>query len=343
MNVYKVLKLALGNRIPRPLKMAGLWTMFLLRKRVCGVFIDPVLSCNLRCRMCYFSDPERRKTLHGVMPESEIDAVLNATLPAALKLQIGCGAEPTLYPRLPQIIRKGKEAGVPFISLTTNGMLIADGHVSLSELAAAGLHELTLSLHGTTPEIYEDLMPGAKYNLLKALAREIAVVKQKHSLSLRVNFTINSLNISDLKDDKFWDIWVEGGLPDIVQLRPVQKIGESSWSDFNLKPLIDDYDITIGAIAEECKKRGIHCIYPTKENILAVDYCQAGETALIEDLTYVYISPDNCYKDDFQPDKEGFHQYHRRKNSLIRIFRAIFINPVRRVKKRSKKLNYRID
>lgn len=343
MNIYKILKLALGNRIPRPVKMAGLWAMFLLRKRVCGVFIDPVLSCNLRCRMCYFSDPERRKSLHGRMPDADIDAALDATLPSALKLQIGCGAEPTLFPRLPHIIKKGHEAGVPFISLTTNGMLIADGHVSLRELAEAGLNEITLSLHGTTPEIYENLMPGAKFHLLKTLAREIARVKREFPLSLRVNFTINSLNITDLKGTKFWDLWEEGGVPDIVQLRPVQKIGDSDWSDFNLTPLIEDYHLTIAPIAEECRRRGIQCIYPTKENILEVDKAQAGESALIEDLTYVYISPENCYKDDFRPRQEDYHQYHRRKKSLSKIFRAIFINPARRDKKRSKKLNYKID
>ncbi len=99
------------------------------RRRYIGVFLDPVLACNLRCRMCFFSDDTMRAGMTGTISEERLALIEHAFFHRALKLQIGCGAEPTLYPRLAEIIARGKNAGVPYISLITNGQLIASGKV----------------------------------------------------------------------------------------------------------------------------------------------------------------------------------------------------------------------
>lgn len=54
------MKMAVGHGLPRPVKLTGLAAMFRLRRRTAGVFLAPVMACNLRCRMCYFSDPKKR-------------------------------------------------------------------------------------------------------------------------------------------------------------------------------------------------------------------------------------------------------------------------------------------
>ena len=107
MNIYKLLKIAGLNSIPSPLKLFGLWTMLVSRRRIIGIFLDPVLACNIRCKMCYFSDPEKRKEMKGIINSEQIDLMAEKLFPKALKLQLGCGAEPTLYTDLPGIIRKG--------------------------------------------------------------------------------------------------------------------------------------------------------------------------------------------------------------------------------------------
>lgn len=343
MNIYRLLKYATGSGMPRPLKMLGLAAMYRLRRRTAGVFLDPVLSCNLRCRMCYFSDPAKRASMHGVMDREQIEEAAKAIFPSALKLQIGCGAEPTLYPRLEEIVALGKKYGVPYISLTTNGQLIANGRCSLESLAAAGLDELTLSLHGTSAPVYENLMPGASFENLLKLTEIIAEVKQKHpGFRLRINYTVNSMNVHDLEDSKFWSLWKDGGFPDIIQLRPVQKIGESDWNDFNLKPLIENYDSTIGAVAAECKRRGIQCLYPDLHQIEETAGLQDGSAALIEELTYAYVSPDGCYKEDFDEKNETYINYHKRKHTPARLLKSAFSNPDRKKRNVSKKLNYKI-
>lgn len=344
MNLYKLMKMAVGHGLPRPVKLAGLAAMFRLRRRTAGVFLDPVMACNLRCRMCYFSDPEKRARMKGIMSDRQLDVCAKSIFPYALKLQIGCGAEPTLYPDLEQIIAAGREYGVPYISLTTNGQLIGSGKCPLEPLVRAGLNELTLSLHGTTQEVYENLMPGANFETFCRLTAEIARVKRLYpDFKLRVNYTVNSLNVHDLKGDRFWNLWHEGGLPDIVQLRPVQKIGDSDWKDFDPQPLIDNYDTSIGAVAAECRKRGIMCIAPTCGQIEAVVGDQDEMAALIEELTYVYVSPQSCYNDDFNPEQETYAAYHKRRHTVRRLLGAA-LRPASsgHGKNVSKKLNYTI-
>lgn len=338
------MKMAVGHGMPRPVKLAGLAALFRLRRRTAGVFLDPVMACNLRCKMCYFSNPEKRKSMKGMMTDEELNYCAQAIFPYALKLQIGCGAEPTLYPDLEKIIRLGKEYGVPYISITTNGQLIGSGRYSLESLVKAGLNELTLSLHGTTREVYEELMPGANFDTFRKLTAEIARIKKLYpEFKLRVNFTVNSLNVHGLKGNLFWDLWHQGGTPDILQMRPVQKIGESEWNDFNPEPLIEAYDETFGPMISECRRRGITCIAPEREQIKAVAGKQDGTAALIEELTYVYVSPGECYNDDFNPAKETYSAYHRRKHTVRRLLAATLGRTASRDKHVSKKLNYKID
>ena len=342
MNFYNILRLWRG-RIPRPLKFLGLWYMHVSGRRLIGVYIDPVLGCNLRCRMCYFSDSKRRRQLHGSMTDEQLDKCAKAFFHRALKLQIGCGAEPTLYKGLEKVVRLGKEADIPYISLTTNGMLIASGRIALNDLVKAGLDEITLSMHGTTRAIYEELMPGADYDSLLNLLRIIGDVKQTYpDFKVRVNFTVNSLNKEDLRGNRFLEIWPEGCLPDIVQLRPVQKIGDSDWQDFDPAPLVADYDDTIGNTLARCREAGIMCLAPTRDNLSEVATPQDGYDSLLESVCYCYVSPQDCYKSDFDSVGDSYESYHRRRHTAVGLFRAVFRNPGSRARNVSKKLNYKI-
>lgn len=343
MNIYNILRMAASGRIPSWAKLLGLAAMLKANKRILGVFIDPAMACNLRCRMCYFSDPEKRAQMHGTMSDEWLDAVDHALFGNAMKLQIGCGAEPTLYPRLAALVEKGRKAGIPYISVTTNGQLMASGRVDLKELAAAGLDEITLSMHGTKAETYEFLMPGARFDLMQKLIAQLAAVKQEYpDFKIRVNYTINSLNVHDLENNAFWKLW-DAVQPDIVQLRPVQKIGESEWTDFDLSSLKNLYDATIGAMAGECKRRGITCIAPTRTQLDSVATDRKGSDAIIEDLTYCYVSPDSCYKADFDPATDTFRAYCRRKRTAAKLVKAAFGHSKSSSRNITKKLNYTID
>ncbi len=345
MNIYKYIKYAVSGRIPNRLKLIGLWTFLISKRRMVGVFFDPVMACNLRCKMCYISDSKGREPLKGQRVNTAyLERIAEAFYKRALKLQIGCSTEPTLFPDLANVISHAKKHGVPYVSLTTNGKLIAQGKVDLMSLVKAGLDELTLSLHGTTKEIYEELMPGAKFEELKSLTKIIAEAKNTFpNFKLRVNYTINSKNIHDLEPNKFWGLWAEGGLPDIIQLRPVQNMGDTVWNDFDLTPLKVNYDSTIGAIRNHCAKSGISCIAPELDQIDEVATDQDFTSALLKEITYCYISPDYVYVSDFQQD-DTFDSYHRRNKTANRIFKSVFsLNHKSSKRGASKHLNYHVE
>ena len=321
------------------MKLLGLCVMHLVGRRTIGIFMDPVLSCNLRCRMCYFSDAEKRKSMHGMITGSRLDAVARALYPRALKLQIGCGAEPTLYRNLAGIVRQGHAYGIPYISLTTNGQLIASGYVSLIDLVRAGLNEITVSVHGTSREIYEEMMPGATFDRLSGLIDCLIEVKSEFpGFKIRINYTVNSMNMYDLQGDCFWTLW-KGLELDIVQLRPVQDMGRTDWNDFDMVSLKENYDSTIGNIIRGCKERGITCIAPGREQLDEVATLQDGVSSVIEDITYCYVSPEECYKSDFNPDNDTYESYHRRNATAIKLLKSVWSRK-ERMRNASKKLNY---
>lgn len=336
MNVYNVLRL--GTRIKsRRLKLLGLWMFHILGKRYIGIFLDPVMSCNLRCKMCYFSDSEKRKSLSGVMKYDDIQAVAKSLFHRALKLQIGCGAEPTISKDLVKIIVLGKEYRVPYISLTTNGNLLTKE--ILTQAVENGLDELTLSAHGFTRETYENLMTNAKFDLFTRLLFDVREVKKLHpQFKLRINYTINNDNLDELS--RIWE--VVGDELDILQMRPIQKIGESEYKDFDLSRIYDSYDNIILPIVEECKRRGITCIAPDKQNIIALEDNDAGDNT-IEKITYCYVSPTSCWQKDFDYKTETFESYSARTHLGRKLLGKVFGRAKKENVKVTRKMNYNVS
>lgn len=69
-----------------------------------------------RCRSC---KEYARKVYHR-----RFRSYSKALFPRALRLQIGCGAEPTMSQNLLQLVKLGKQYGVKHITITTNGNLL---------------------------------------------------------------------------------------------------------------------------------------------------------------------------------------------------------------------------
>ena len=160
MNVYKLLQLNRKIKSHR-IKFLGLYLLHKLGKRYLAVNLDPVMACNLRCKMCYFTDADYVKTLKGQFKEEDLNLVAKTIFNRALKLQIGCGTEPTLYKNLENIVALGKQYKVPYISITTNANLLTEEKIE--SLLKAGLDEFTISLHGVNKESYEGFMKKASY------------------------------------------------------------------------------------------------------------------------------------------------------------------------------------
>ena len=329
-NYLKILKLLQFKW----LVLSGIWAFHVLGKRYIGIYIDPALACNLRCKMCYFSDDAKRKELGGSLGLADMRRIAASLFHRALKVQIGCGAEPTVSSNWIEVVKLARQHGVPYVSLTTNGNLLT--REKIEHAIEEGLDEITLSAHGMTRATYETLMQNAKFDIFLRLTNDLKSIKRKYpNFKVRVNYTINRDNFDELAQI----LKVMDGVPDIIQIRPIQKIGNSEYNDFDLTYIFDNYDKVITPLVEKCRARGIECIYPQRENLVAISETAEYDNR-IEEATYCYISSQSCWKPDFDFHNDTFESYSKRTLLARRLFSMIFHKPKNSAINTTRKLNY---
>lgn len=342
MDIYKILKI--NNYIKsHRIKFFGLWLLSVLDKRYLAIQFDPVLACNLRCKMCYFTDDDFvKKNMKGIFQEKDLEDLAKVNFKNALKLQIGCGAEPSLFKHNTQLINIAKRYKIPYISMVTNGNLLEQQDIS--DFATAGLNEFILSMHGVTKETYEDLMDKGVYEKFHAVLQHITEEKKQHpNLKLRINYTFNEDNFHQLKD--FFKVYGDYAI-DIIQLRPIDKIGETTYDNFSLKSLEKDYEAISHFLKTESSKRGITLLFPKSisrdENESLVVKTDNNSSYLMP-YTYCYVSPKYYWKNDFNWREETFAAWKKRNNWDLQLFKNIFISKKELEKPNRNMLNYSVE
>ena len=318
MNIYSLLKYYRRIKSPR-IKLLGILVLHVLRRRYLYISMDPSLSCNFRCRMCFFSNPEIRAQMKDRFSQEDIHAFANALFHRALKIQIGCGAEPLTFSGLPELVKLASEKGIANISVTTNGSLLT--REKLQQLIDHGLTEIILSAHGLSKPVYEYMMPGANYEHFLLLVRDISDVKKKHpKLLFRINYTVCEKNIDDLKliPSLFKEF-----TPDVIQLRPVQDIG-GIYNNYSMASIMDKYTECIVPVVQFCEARGITCIYPQINHLEIIDDENGKKShlnAVVDMLPCINVSPYDHWKEEFNPYMETFEDYARRTSRVSRIWK----------------------
>ena len=172
---------------------------------------DPSAGCNLKCVMCHFQvtrAPTERRGPH-VMSAGVYARLANEIAGWKRKptVELGFRGEPLLNKHIVEIVDNFCRAGA-FTVINTN-LLLADATL-LSALASSGLGALTVSIDGVTPESYEAIRLGGKFDDLMRnfdLAREICgkagvklqvrMVRMKENFDQMDSFFEKFLPISD--------------------------------------------------------------------------------------------------------------------------------------------------
>lgn len=104
-------------------------------------------SCNLNCKLCFVPNRERQDLsvdhFKRIIDETEIPWIVMS------------GGEPTLHPKLPELIRHTCKAG-KFPAMNSNGIKLADRDYT-KMLADAGLNSVALAFNGTDDSVYEEI------------------------------------------------------------------------------------------------------------------------------------------------------------------------------------------
>lgn len=332
MNIYKLLQLNRKIKSHR-IKFLGLYLLHKFNKRYLAVNLDPVLACNLRCKMCYFTDADYVKTLKGQFKEGDLEQVARTIFNRALKLQIGCGTEPTLYKNLVRIVELGKQYKVPYISITTNANLLTKE--TIEPLLKAGLNEFTISLHGVTKESYESFMKKASYEKFQNALNAFVELKKSYDFKVRINYTFNKDNFYELKN--FFKHF-NGESFDILQLRPIQKIGNTEYNDFDVSSLEDDYLDLIKDVRQKCSNHHITLMAPDSLSILKGE----NNSSFVFDYTFCYVSPKKFWKEDFNWREESFNDFSK-KIGWSKLLLSNVFKTKSELRSLSNKLNYEIE
>lgn len=342
MNLYSLLKL--NNLIKsHRIKFFGLWLLDVLDQRYLGLHIDPVMACNFRCKMCYFTDQNYVKTvMKGIIKEDEIALLAKINFKNALKLQIGCGAEPTLFKHNVKLITIAKEYKIPYISMVTNGNLLTEDDVV--QFSASGLNEFILSLHGVHKSSYEDFMDKGDYQKFHDVLDFITNEKKRNpKLILRINYTFNKDNFRELGD--FFQVFGKYAI-DVIQLRPIDKIGDTLYTHFDLDEIEDEYETLTTVFKLESSKRGITFLYPEsiKRNQQVSQAVKTkNNSSFLMPFTYCYISPSYYWKPDFNWKSESFSSWKKRNSWRLKLFKNIFASRKNLESPDRNMLNYSVE
>ncbi|MGQ9588153.1 MAG: radical SAM protein [Thermoplasmata archaeon] len=123
-------------------------------------------ACNMKCQHCYedagrADDDELtfEQAIHG------IDILAKAGVPSIAF----SGGEPTILPRIKELVRHAKDKGM-YVSIATNGLMLENKNM-VRDLKEAGLSYVQISLDGLDPETHDQFrgVKGAWTRTVRAI------------------------------------------------------------------------------------------------------------------------------------------------------------------------------
>lgn len=196
---------------------AGAQARMLERERIANRpkhWVRLVTACNSKCLFCLDADTPRNVYL----PEDEIQAELRRGIEqlGADKVILS-GGEASLHPAFPALIRYAKSIGYDRVQTVTNGWRYADLDF-YKEVMAAGLGEITFSLHGHTAVLHDHLTqhPGSFSRLMKAMVRAL---RDPRGPIVNMDVVINKQNVAVL--DKVIELAISVGVTEFDLLHVI--------------------------------------------------------------------------------------------------------------------------
>jgi len=151
--------------------------------------------CNQRCLFCLDSWNH-----NGTYIDTEqLYQYIDLGVKLGRERLILSGGEPTIHPDYIRFIKRGRKAGYDWIQTVTNGMLFAYPEFARKAIAA-GLNEVTVSIHGHTPKLQDRLVgvPGAFDKAIEGI-RNIQALGRGRTV-INIDVVINKQNVAHLRD-----------------------------------------------------------------------------------------------------------------------------------------------
>lgn len=161
-------------------------------KRTQRVKIVTGLKCNIQCVFCYYRDNLNAPNRSFEDIKKDVDYAFSK----GIREVDFSGGEPTLHPKLAELIQYCKDKGIETVCIITNGIRLSKMGFAES-LKKAGLDEILFSVHGATADIHDDItkVNGSHEKISRALENAVS-----QGITVRVNTVVNKINVETLPD-----------------------------------------------------------------------------------------------------------------------------------------------
>lgn len=231
--------------------------------------MDQINKCNLRCRMCAFSDERVRNLKKVEMPFWVFEKISYEIFPYAYYVALSCLTEPLLIKDLPKRLKLLKEKGVPFSEIITNGILLKDKIIE--SFIENRLTRLGISLDGTKKETYESIRVGASFKKIMENLKILNKLKEKSRSrfpELRLIMVLSENNIDEFYDFLKLAKEFNASSIDIRTITPFKGAKDLGFDEEKYWEKIKEYNLFL---KEWCKKNGIENLGYLRENSAKVD------------------------------------------------------------------------
>src|ERR1700761_5223037 len=147
--------------------------------------------CNFRCVYCRSAKPEGSSDA-GLLEWDEYARLVRVMLGMGIRKVRVTGGEPMVRAGVVEFVAQLKALGVPDLSITTNGFLLAE---KCEALVAAGLDRINISLDSLDPEKF------ARITRTESFAQVIAGIEAAQSTRLRP-VKVNAVLVRGVNDDE---------------------------------------------------------------------------------------------------------------------------------------------
>lgn len=147
--------------------------------------------CNNHCIFCLDEEAQNGT----ILPFSSILKDLSQGIKEGCRRAVLSGGDPTVHPNLIRIIRSAHLMGYGHIQIITNGRMFCYADL-LKKAVAAGLDEITFSIHSSVPET-NDRLTGVKGSLTQSMAA-LKNAMSIPGLIVNCDIVVNRLNVDSL-------------------------------------------------------------------------------------------------------------------------------------------------
>ncbi|MBC8500909.1 MAG: radical SAM protein [Nanoarchaeota archaeon] len=164
-------------------------------------------NCNLKCVMCFQSfAPPKMEYMDEKLYKKLIDEGAANGL-RSIKLQYR--GEPLLHLKLAESVAYAKSKGVVEVMFNTNGTLLTEKMAN--KLIDAKLDKIIFSIEGTTPEVYESIRIGGKFNKVLENIKRLQKMKKERGIDYPITrvqmVKLPRFSKKDIQD--YIDFWGE--------------------------------------------------------------------------------------------------------------------------------------